>query len=727
MLQPARPSDPDFLARLREIAPGLLPGHRLRCADPADRRSTSRPAAGSTCTSRSCPPGAARRRCSTRSCTATTSPAPPRSGSSASWTPGPVYGVLTEPIRPSDTAGDLLDRLSIAGAELLVATLDGIESGELEAREQPADGVSLAPKITAGGCAGGLAQARRRRSSRLIRACTPEPGAWTELDGVRVKLWPVQPAARGAPALALGWRARPAGARRASGAARPRARRHRRRTPVELGDVQADGKRRMSAADWARGLHLAAARSRPADGARAERGQRIARPAPRRGERRRASAAAAPRPRRSGPAGRTRRAAGRGRPGRLRQPAAAAADRAARARRPGRRAGHRADATARCAAGAATTRCSPSAATATSTSLDPVVREVLRLGTHQLLATRIQPHAAVATSVDLVKDAAGQRPAGFVNAVLRRVASQGSRRPGWRSPRPAGTPTRPGHLAVRYSHPRWIVEAFAAALGEAAGGTHARDRGRAGRRQRAPGRPPVRGARPGRTGRAGRGRLRAGAVVGVRRLPGRGRSGRDRRGRRGPGRRAGRGQPARRRRARPRAARGRRPRWLDLCAGPGGKARLLAGLAAGAGARLVAGRDPRAPGPAGAVAAVGAPGRSTGVIVADGTGLRWAAGLRPGHRRRAVLRARRAAPPAGGALAARARRTSADLGGLQRAPAARRAGRRPARRRRRLRDLLAASGRDQRTSWPTCWPPAATWRCSTRPPCWPRSPTSCAA
>ena len=44
---------------------------------------------------------------------------------------GPVYGVVTEPVRPSDTAGDLLDRLAESGAELLVATLDGIESGEL--------------------------------------------------------------------------------------------------------------------------------------------------------------------------------------------------------------------------------------------------------------------------------------------------------------------------------------------------------------------------------------------------------------------------------------------------------------------------------------------------------------------------------------------------------------------------------------------------------------------
>src|ERR1700722_9536383 len=59
---------------------------------------------------------------------------------------GPVYGVVTEPIRPDDTAGDLLERLAVSGAGLLVATLDGIESGELRAQPQPAEGVSIAPK-----------------------------------------------------------------------------------------------------------------------------------------------------------------------------------------------------------------------------------------------------------------------------------------------------------------------------------------------------------------------------------------------------------------------------------------------------------------------------------------------------------------------------------------------------------------------------------------------------
>jgi len=100
-------------------------------------------------------------------------------------------------------------------------------------------------------------------------------------------------------------------------------------------------------------------------------------------------------------------------------------------------------------------------------ALDPAVLEVLRLGTHQLLATRIQPHAAVATSVSLVKEVGGQRPSGLVNAVLRRVASRDLA--SWLEiVAPAREADPFGYLAVRYSHPRWVVGAFAAALGEAA-------------------------------------------------------------------------------------------------------------------------------------------------------------------------------------------------------------------------------------------------------------------
>src|SRR5215468_8852577 len=96
--------------------------------------------------------------------------------------------------------------------------------------------------------------------------------------------------------------------------------------------------------------------------------------------------------------------------------------------------------------------------------IDPPVRDVLRLGAHQLLATRVGDHAAVATSVDLVKDVCGPRPSGFVNAVLRRVATRDL--DGWVqivAPDRARDPS--GYLAVRYSYPRWIVDAFGDALG----------------------------------------------------------------------------------------------------------------------------------------------------------------------------------------------------------------------------------------------------------------------
>jgi methionyl-tRNA formyltransferase len=163
---------------------------------------------------------------------------------------GPVYGVLTEPVRATDTSGDLLDRLAHSGAHLLVATMDGIEAGTLEAVPQPADGVSFAPKITP-------ADARvdwklpAHVVDRLIRACTPEPGAWTEHDGARLKLGPLTPGApdpkADLPDLAPG---------------EVMAGRHdvfvgTGSHPVRLGEVQAEGKRRMMASDWARGLRSA--------------------------------------------------------------------------------------------------------------------------------------------------------------------------------------------------------------------------------------------------------------------------------------------------------------------------------------------------------------------------------------------------------------------------------------------------------------------------------------
>jgi len=158
---------------------------------------------------------------------------------------GPTFGVMTESIRPLDTAGDLLGRLAEGGAGLLVATLDGIEDGSLEARPQPADGVSLAPKITVDDARvdwGEPAAAVDRR----VRACTPAPGAWSTHEGERIKLGPVTPDPDH-PAVAPGElvvtkRAVLVGTATA---------------PVRLGVVKAFGKKEMPAADWARGVRLA--------------------------------------------------------------------------------------------------------------------------------------------------------------------------------------------------------------------------------------------------------------------------------------------------------------------------------------------------------------------------------------------------------------------------------------------------------------------------------------
>ncbi|HEY7145284.1 MAG TPA: methionyl-tRNA formyltransferase [Streptosporangiaceae bacterium] len=175
---------------------------------------------------------------------------------------GPVYGVVTEPVGATDTAGDLLGRLSESGARLLVATMDGIESGELAAVPQPAAGVSLAPKITPEDARVDWA-APAIAVSRQIRACTPAPGAWTVLDQARLKLGPLAgPAQLTGPASANG----PASAGTVPAPGELRVQRSRvlvgtGTAPVELGDVQPHGKRPMRAADWARGLRLDGARA----------------------------------------------------------------------------------------------------------------------------------------------------------------------------------------------------------------------------------------------------------------------------------------------------------------------------------------------------------------------------------------------------------------------------------------------------------------------------------
>jgi methionyl-tRNA formyltransferase len=163
---------------------------------------------------------------------------------------GPVFGVLTETVGPRDTAGDLLGRLAVSGARLLVDTLDGIESEQIRAVPQPEEGVSYAPKINPEDARvdWGLPAVA---IDRLIRGCTPEPGAWTEFGPARLKLGPVELAP---PAVLAG-----------AGPLAPGELLVSRRSvlagtgtePVQLGLVQPPGKRPIPAADWGRGLHQA--------------------------------------------------------------------------------------------------------------------------------------------------------------------------------------------------------------------------------------------------------------------------------------------------------------------------------------------------------------------------------------------------------------------------------------------------------------------------------------
>ena len=104
--------------------------------------------------------------------------------------------------------------------------------------------------------------------------------------------------------------------------------------------------------------------------------------------------------------------------------------------------------------------------------IDGVVLDVLRLGAYQLLRTRIGAHAAVSTSVDLVRSRAGHGPVGFANAVLRKI-SQRTEELWVDALAPSISEDVVGHLAFQYAHPRWIAEVFADALGGSAGALQA--------------------------------------------------------------------------------------------------------------------------------------------------------------------------------------------------------------------------------------------------------------
>ncbi|WP_327160973.1 methionyl-tRNA formyltransferase [Streptomyces zaomyceticus] len=244
VLKPARPRDEDFLARLREIAPDCCPVVAYGALLP--KVALDIPARGWVNLHFSLLPawrGAAPVQHSLMAGDEVT-------GASTflieeGLDSGPVYGVVTEDIRPTDTSGDLLTRLAFAGAGLLAATMDGIEDGALQAVPQPVEGITLAPKIQVEDAHVDFA-APALRVDRVVRGCTPAPGAWTVFRGERLKLIQVTPLPDRndlAPGeLAAGKNNVYAGTGSYA---------------VELLWVQPQGKKPMKGADWARGVRIA--------------------------------------------------------------------------------------------------------------------------------------------------------------------------------------------------------------------------------------------------------------------------------------------------------------------------------------------------------------------------------------------------------------------------------------------------------------------------------------
>ncbi|UNO38970.1 methionyl-tRNA formyltransferase [Streptomyces sp. MST-110588] len=245
VLKPARPRDEDFLARLREIAPDCCPVVAYGALLP--KKALEIPAKGWVNLHFSLLPawrGAAPVQHAVLAGDEVT-------GASTflieeGLDSGPVFGVLTEEVRPTDTSGDLLTRLALAGAGLLTATMDGIEDGTLKAVPQPSEGITLAPKIEVEDAKVDWT-APALRVDRVVRGCAPAPGAWTVFRGERLKLMSVGLVADRtdlAPGeLAVTKKAVYVGTGSHA---------------VELLWVQPQGKKPMRGADWARGVRIAA-------------------------------------------------------------------------------------------------------------------------------------------------------------------------------------------------------------------------------------------------------------------------------------------------------------------------------------------------------------------------------------------------------------------------------------------------------------------------------------
>ena len=243
VLKPVKPSDPDFMDRLRQIAPDCIPivayGALIR------REALDIPQFGWINLHFSVLPawrGAAPVQRAIMAGDEVT-------GATVfslveELDAGPVLGSITERIREDDTSAELLSRLADWGSKLLVDVVDHIEDGDIAAVPQPEDNISYAPKLT-------TEEARidwNRPAfaiDRHIRGCTPAPGAWTLLAGERVKVGPAT--------IADDRTLVPRQLR----VDKQEVRVGTTTTDLVLGDVQAFGKKRMRAADWARGTSFA--------------------------------------------------------------------------------------------------------------------------------------------------------------------------------------------------------------------------------------------------------------------------------------------------------------------------------------------------------------------------------------------------------------------------------------------------------------------------------------
>lgn len=244
VLKPAKPRDEEFLARLREIAPDCCPVVAYGALLP--KAALEVPARGWVNLHFSLLPawrGAAPVQHAVMAGDEIT-------GASTflieqGLDSGPVYGTVTEVVRPTDTSGDLLTRLAFAGSGLLAATMDGIEDGSLKAVPQPADGITLAPKITVEDAQVDWATPALR-VDRVVRGCTPAPGAWSVFREERLKI--IQAAlVADRTDLAPGELA----------AAKNNVFVGTGSHAVELLWVQPQGKKPMRGADWARGVRIA--------------------------------------------------------------------------------------------------------------------------------------------------------------------------------------------------------------------------------------------------------------------------------------------------------------------------------------------------------------------------------------------------------------------------------------------------------------------------------------